>query len=103
MTVQSADGPVTLDERPERLVSLSPTATGSLFVVGAGEQVAAVDEQSTFPEQTPRTELSGFTPNVEAVAGYRPDLVVVSDDLGGILDGLDKLGLPVLSNRPPRR
>jgi iron complex transport system substrate-binding protein len=96
VTVTSAAGPVTLDAPPERIVSLSPTATETLFAVGAGEQVVAVDEQSTFPEEAPRTALSGFTPNVEAVAGYRPDLVVVSDDLGGILDALDRLDLPVL-------
>lgn len=96
VTVQSAKGPVTLTAKPERIVSLSPTATETLFAVGAGAQVVAVDDQSTFPQEAPRTKLSGFTPSVEAIAGYRPDLVVVSDDLGGILTGLDKLGLPVL-------
>lgn len=96
VTVVSATGPLTLEERPERIVSLSPTATESLFAVGAGEQVVAVDDQSSFPADAPRTDLSGFTPNVEAVAGYRPDLVVVSDDLGGIVDALTALGVPVL-------
>ena len=62
---------------PQRIVSLSPTATESLFAMGAGKQVVAVDDQSDYPKRAPRTSLSGFTPNVEAIASYRPDLVVV--------------------------
>ena len=65
---------------PQRIVSLSPTATEMLFAIGAGDQVIAVDDQSTYPAETEavRTDLSGFTPNVEAIAGYEPDLVVTS-------------------------
>lgn len=89
-------GGVTLEQRPERIVSLSPTGTEVLFAIGAGPQVVAVDDQSTFPEQAPRSELSGFKPNAEAIAGKRPDLVVVSDDLDKIIDQLTKLRIPVL-------
>jgi len=49
---------------PHRIVSLSPTATESLFAVGAGPQVTAVDDQSDYPKEAPRTKLSGYTPNV---------------------------------------
>ena len=65
---------------PQRIVSLSPSATESLFAIGAGQQVVAVDDQSDYPKTAPKTTLSGFTPNVEAIAGYKPDLVVVSYD-----------------------
>src|ERR1043166_5065379 len=65
---------------PHRIVSLSPTATESLFATRAGTQVAAVDDQSDYPRRAPRTSLSGYTPNVEAIAGYRPDLVVRSEE-----------------------
>ena len=81
---------------PHRIVSLSPTATETLFAIGAGKQVVAVDDQSDYPAQAPRTKLSGFTPNVEAIAGYRPDLVVVSYDPGGLVSGLRGLGIRVL-------
>jgi len=81
---------------PRRIVSLSPTATETLFAIGAGKQVVAVDDQSDYPAQAPHTRLSGFTPNVEAIAGYRPDLVVVSYDPGGLVSGLRGLGIPVL-------
>jgi iron complex transport system substrate-binding protein len=81
---------------PHRIVSLSPTATESLFAIGAGKQVVAVDDQSDYPKRAPRTSLSGYTPNVEAIAGYRPDLVVLSGDANGVVAGLRKLGIRVL-------
>ena len=81
---------------PHRIVSLSPTATESLFAIGAGPQVVAVDDQSDYPKQAPHTSLSGFTPNVEAIAGYKPDLVVVSYDPNGLVATLRGLGIRVL-------
>ncbi len=81
---------------PKRIVSLSPTATESLFAIGAGRQVVAVDDQSDYPKKAPRTKLSGFTPNVEAIAGYRPDLVVIAYDPGGLRDSLRTLHIRVV-------
>jgi iron complex transport system substrate-binding protein len=81
---------------PQRIISLSPTATESLFAIGAGKQVVAVDDQSDYPTRAPRTSLSGFTPNVEAIASYHPDLVVLQYDAGGVVEGLHKLNLRVL-------
>ena len=91
VTLTTANGDVTIDERPERIISLSPTATEMLFAIGADDQVIAVDDQSNFPPEAPRTGLSGFEPNVEAIASYEPDLVVYSTepgDLGSTLEGL---------------
>ena len=81
---------------PHRIISLSPSATESLFAIGAGPQVVAVDDQSDYPKNAPRTTLSGFTPNVEAIAGYKPDLVVVSYDPNNFVSTLRGLGIRVL-------
>jgi iron complex transport system substrate-binding protein len=67
-----------------------------LFAIAAGSQVVAVDDQSTFPSNAPVTKLSGFQPNVEAIASYAPDLVVAADDTGGIVHGLGALNVPIL-------
>ncbi|MCP2257038.1 iron complex transport system substrate-binding protein [Streptoalloteichus tenebrarius] len=88
--------PVRLEKKPQRIVSLSPTATEMLFAVGAGRQVVAVDKLSNHPADAPRTELSGFNPNVEAVAGHNPDLVVASDDRNNLVAGLAAVKVPVL-------
>ncbi|HEU5278470.1 MAG TPA: ABC transporter substrate-binding protein [Gaiellaceae bacterium] len=81
---------------PRRIISLSPTATESLFAIGAGAQVIAVDDQSDYPKRAPRTSLSGYTPNIEAIAGYRPDLVVLSGDANDVVSGLRRLKIRVL-------
>jgi iron complex transport system substrate-binding protein len=81
---------------PKRIVSLSPTATEMLFAIGAGDQVVAVDSNSNYPAEAPKTDLSAYQPNIEAIAGYKPDLVVYSDDPGELKAGLDKLSIPVL-------
>ena len=64
--------------RYHRIISLSPTVTEDLFAIGAGKQVIAVDQDSNYPARAPRTSLSGYTPNVEAIANYHPDLVLIS-------------------------
>jgi iron complex transport system substrate-binding protein len=96
VTITVSNGKVTVPKRPARIVSLSPTATETLFAIGAGPQVVAVDDQSDYPKTAPRTTLSGYTPNVEAIAGYRPDLVVISFDPKGLADALGRLGIPVV-------
>jgi iron complex transport system substrate-binding protein len=85
---------------PQRIVSLSPTATETLFAVGAGKQVIAVDDQSDYPKNAPRTKLSGFTPNAEAIVGFRPDLVVISYDPKGLSAALRQAGIRVIVQAP---
>ena len=96
VTVTASNGRVTIKAKPERIVSLSPTLTEDLYAVGAGPQVVAVDQDSDYPPGVPVTKLSGLTPNLEAIARYRPDLVVASQDSNGLVSGLGKLGVPVL-------
>jgi iron complex transport system substrate-binding protein len=101
VTVTADNGKVTIRKRPSRIVSLSPTATETLFAVGAADQVVAVDDQSDFPKQAPRTSLSGYTPNVEAIASYKPDLVVAATDSKDLVSALRSLGIPVILQDAP--
>jgi iron complex transport system substrate-binding protein len=95
-TLAAANGSVTIKSEPRRIVSLDPTATEDLYAIGAGAQVVAVDQDSDYPAGVPVTSLSGLTPNIEAIARYNPSLVVASQDSGGLVSGLGKLGIPVL-------
>jgi iron complex transport system substrate-binding protein len=95
-TVGAANGHVTIAERPTRIVVLSPTATETLFAIGAGRQVVAVDDQSNYPASAPQTKLSSYKPNAEAVARYKPDLVITSTTSNKLLPALRKLHIPAL-------
>ncbi len=101
-TITVDNGKVTISKRPTRIISLSATATETLFAIGAGDQVVAVDDQSSYPKTAPRTTLSGYTPNVESIAALRPDLVVIAYDPKGLSDALGRLRIPVVfQNAPP--
>ena len=78
VTVHAANGDVTIARMPTAIVSLSPTATEMLFAIGAGPQVKAVDKNSDYPANAPHTKLDALQLNPEAIATYRPDLVVAS-------------------------
>lgn len=80
---------------PERVVSLSPTHTEMVFAIGAGDLLVAVDDFSNHPAEALElpNELSGFEPNVEAIAEYEPDLVLIGGDFTGLGPQLDELGI----------
>jgi len=97
VTIKQADGTtVTISHRPHRIISLSASATEMLFAIGAGQQVIAVDDQSNYPASAPMTNLSGFQPNIEAIAGYTPDLVVAAEDTGSLVHGMQAVSIPIL-------
>jgi iron complex transport system substrate-binding protein len=101
VTIESDGGTWTLESAPERIVSLSPTATEILYAIGAGDQVVAVDTYSYFPDVAPVTDLSGFDPNVEAVIAFDPDFVVLSNDANDLVASLTELDIPVLISSAP--
>ena len=94
--VATDSGEVTIEAMPTRIVALSPTATETLFAIGAGDQVVAVDEYSYYPEEAPVTDLSGFTPNVEAILSFSPDLLVIADSPDDLQASAEAVGIPVL-------
>ena len=96
VTIEAANGRVEIEEQPTRIVSLSATATEMLFAIEAGDQVVAVDDTSNYPPEAPMTDLSGFDVNVEAIAGYNPDLVIYSNDPGGLQESLNELDIPAI-------
>ena len=92
-----ADEPVEEDEMvyPSAIISLSPTATEMLYAVGAGDQVLAVDDFSNFPAETAdkMPGVSGYDPNVEAIIGLGPDLILTDGTNPDFLEALDRAGI----------
>ncbi len=98
--------------KPSCVVSLSPTATETLYAIGAGKQVQAVDKDSDYPTTgLPSKRIDALNPSVEAIIGIcktsaahpssKPDLVIISFDANDIKEKLAALGIKVLNQTPP--
>ncbi|MBU98528.1 MAG: ABC transporter substrate-binding protein [Acidimicrobiaceae bacterium] len=96
LVVETINGDISIEDRPTKILSLSPTATEILFAVGAGDQVIAVDDQSNYPAEAPTSGISGYAPNLEAILALEPDLVVHSYLPEDIEQGLANVGIPSL-------
>lgn len=96
VTVTAANGDVTLEAQPERIVSLSPTTTEYLYAIGAGDQVIAVDINANFPDGLPDVTFDNFQLSVEALSELDPDLVITSYIADEQLGQLDSLGIPTV-------
>ncbi len=103
--IDDAGRQVTLEQAPERIVSLAPSNTEVLFALGLGAKVVGVDDFSDYPPDGVRDlpRVGGYTtPNVEAIVALRPDLVLTiagrkSEELAG---NLAALGIPVIIVQP---
>jgi iron complex transport system substrate-binding protein len=96
--IRSDTKELVVNEPVKRIVSLSPGATEILYAIGAQDTIAAVDNNANFPPEV--ASLSGrvdaYEPNVESIAGFEPDLVIVANNIDGIVEALDRLNIPVL-------
>jgi len=111
-SVAAASAPRAVSPAHYCIVSLSPTATETLFSIGAGANVKAVDTDSNYPTKgLPNTRIDPFNPNVEQIAtlchvsalhpSHRPDLVVISYDANSIKEKLSLLGVRVVLQSAP--
>jgi len=98
LTVVQSDGQVlTIGQKPQRIVSLAAHATEIFCAVGAESQLVAVERFANCPlGSSAKPQLDGFRPNLEAIAGYRPDLVYASSNSGDLVASLRRLNIPVL-------
>lgn len=102
-TLRGTDGGTVQLTRPaERIVSLSAGTTETLFAIGAGHAVVAADRFSDYPEAARALPKVEYTrPNVEALAGFRPDLVVAATRQKDSIPAIQAAGMtPVLLEEP---
>ncbi len=81
ITVEDAVGnTVTIDAEPERIISLAPSHTETLFALGLGDRVVGVTEYCNYPpEATEKPMVGGFSNiDLEQVVGLEPDLVLAT-------------------------
>ncbi len=67
-----------------RIVSIGSAVTETIYALGAGDNLVAVDESSLYPEAAALLPKVPFTRNLsaEGVLSMRPTLIVASDDAG---------------------
>jgi iron complex transport system substrate-binding protein len=98
--------------KPSCVVSLSPTASETLYAIGAGPEVQAVDTDSDYPTTgLPKKRVNGLNPSVEAIIGIcktssthpstKPDLVIISYDANDVKEKLTALGVKVVEQDAP--
>jgi iron complex transport system substrate-binding protein len=70
--------------RAERIVSVGGAVTETLFALGAGPSVVAVDTSSVFPAAATRLPQVGYQRSLSAepILALRPTLVIVSPEAG---------------------
>lgn len=87
-----------LPPRAQRIISMAPSVTETLFALGLGDRVVGVSRFCHYPpeaEEKPR--IGGlFDPNFEAIVAARPDLIVMLDGSLQNRPAFEKLGLPTL-------
>ncbi len=95
----SAGRAVTIQGRPQRIVSLAPSATEILFALGAGDRVVAVDNLSDYPAETKNLPKIKILPlSLENVVSFKPDLILMASGMNSPeeIKGLADLKLTVL-------
>ncbi len=88
-----------LGAQPRRIVSTAPSITETLFALGLGDHVVAVSQYCHYPPEATKLPKIGsyLKPNVEAIVGLRPDLVIIQAKMPDSVSGqLQRMKLPVL-------
>lgn len=110
-TVAAQDAPIritddrgstlTLAQPPRRIVSILPSLTESVCVLGACTRLVGVDRYSGHPEAVTRLPVvgGGIDPNIEAIVALRPDVVLAATSSRAALR-LEALGIPVVALEP---
>jgi iron complex transport system substrate-binding protein len=94
---------ITLEKPAQRIVSLAPSNTEILFILGLGDRVIGVDEISDFPPEVKEKERVGSyaNPSIEKIIALSPDLILAASiHKKTVIPELEKHGLNVLALAP---
>ena len=84
----------------ERIISLAPSVTETVFALGMGDRLVGVSVYCDYPPQAAKIDRVGnfLTPNMEAILAKRPDIIIAVPTPGnrGSVEALRGLGLRVL-------
>lgn len=86
---------------PQRIISMAPDITETVFALGLGDKLVGATTYCTYPEAAKRVpRVGGFGQyNFEAIVSLNPDLVILHWKHETEKDRLDGLGIPYLETR----
>lgn len=101
LSLQDAVGnKVTIEQKPEKIVSLIPSNTEAVFALGSGEKVIGVSENDNYPEETKDIQkIGGMEIDTEMILALQPDIVLAHESAHNSKEGIQQLkdaGIPVL-------
>ncbi len=84
---------------PERIISASPSITEMLYALGLGDRVVAVTTFCHFPPEVRDKPKIGtyLRPSMETIVALQPDLIVLLQEHGSLVDRLKSTGLETLA------
>ena len=89
---------------PQRIVSLAPSLTETVFALGLGSRLSGDTNYCDYPpEALTRTHVGGpINPDLEQIVSLHPDVVLATRSLNRqeTVDALDRLGIPVYTTDP---
>jgi len=89
---------------PQRIVSLAPGITETLYALGLENKIAGVTTFCNWPAAAlGKTRIGGFTnPSIERIVSLKPDLIIATADGNrkDTVQQLEELGLPVYVTNP---
>jgi len=94
---------VTIDSRPEHIVSLAPANTEIVYSLDEMDRLVGVTTYDDYPASVKDIAKVGdfTTPNLEAIAALDPDVVLVTTGVqADVIDKLEKLGATVVAIDP---
>ena len=95
---------VELKKPAERIISLAPHITESLFAAGAGKKIIGAVSYSDYPEEAKKIPRVGGYPtlDIERIVSLKPDLIIAwaSGNSSKQVEKLISLGLTVFMSEP---
>ena len=93
------NGDIEMVRSSERIVSLSPSVTETLFELGLGDRVVGVTSFCKYPEEALNLPKVGayLDPNYEAIVALTPDLVILRKEFEEAKMQLEDLGIRSLT------
>lgn len=95
---------VRIPDHATRIVSLAPSITETVFVLGDGDRLVGVTDFCDYPPEAARKPRVGgiSTPSFEAILSLRPDLIIATSESNYAehVERLVSLGLPVYVVQP---